>query len=84
MMSAVLAQAPLRFPTHTIEASATVPDLASDIVPPLAYGSMEVTVSDPAVAQRMARPRAIADPKLVPGRPHRCRRSRLLAAVRQR
>jgi hypothetical protein len=82
--SAVRAQAPLPFPTHTIKASATLPDLASYTVPPLAYGSIEVTVSDPAVAQPMARPRTIPDLRMVPGRPHRRRRSSLLAAVRRR
>jgi amidase len=64
---AVRAQAPLRFPTHSIKMSTILPDLDQYTGLPLEYGRMEVTVSDPAVAQRMARPRTIPDPRMVPG-----------------
>src|SRR4030095_5268834 len=46
---AVRAQAPLRFPTHTIKASTILPDLDKYTGPPLEFGRMEATASDPAV-----------------------------------
>jgi amidase len=50
--STVRAQAPLRFPTHTIKASTILPDLDQYTGPPLEYGRMEATASDPAVPQQ--------------------------------
>ena len=49
---AVRAQAPLRFPTATVKASAVLPDLEKYKGPSLEYGRMEATVSDPAVQQQ--------------------------------
>ena len=49
---AVRAQAPLRFPTHTIKASTILPDLDRYSGPPLEFGRMEATASDPAVSQQ--------------------------------
>ena len=49
---AVRAMAPLRFPTETIAASALLPDLDKYVGPPLEYGRMEATASDPAVQQQ--------------------------------
>lgn len=49
---AVRAQAPLRFPTHTIKASTLLPDLDRYTGPPLEYGRMEATASDPTVPQQ--------------------------------
>src|SRR5215831_3901456 len=49
---AVRAQAPLRFPTTTVKASTILPDLDKYTGPPLEYGRMEVTASDPAVQQQ--------------------------------
>jgi amidase len=49
---AVRAQAPLRFPTHTIKASTILPDLDKYTGPPLEFGRMEATASDPAVSQQ--------------------------------
>ena len=49
---AVRAQAPLRFPTHTIKASTVLPDLDRYTGPPLEFGRMEATASDPAVPQQ--------------------------------
>jgi len=49
---AVRAQAPLRFPTHTIKASTILPDLDRYTGPPLEYGRMEATASDPTVPQQ--------------------------------
>src|SRR5206468_2582608 len=49
---AVRAQAPLRFPTATVKASAVLPDLDKYKGPPLEYGRMEATASDPAVQQQ--------------------------------
>ncbi len=46
---AVRAQAPLRFPTATVKASTVLPDLDTSTGPPLEYGRMEATASDPAV-----------------------------------
>jgi amidase len=49
---AVRAQAPLRFPTATVKASALLPDLEQYKGPALEYGRMEATASDPAVQQQ--------------------------------
>ncbi|HEX2276796.1 MAG TPA: amidase family protein [Candidatus Tectomicrobia bacterium] len=49
---AVRAQAPLRFPTATIKASTILPDLDKYKGPPLEYGRMEATASDPTVQQQ--------------------------------
>ena len=49
---AVRAQAPLRFPTATVKASAVLPDLEKYKGPSLEYGRMEATVSEPAVQQQ--------------------------------
>lgn len=48
----VRAQAPLRFPTATVKASALLPDLEKYQGPPLEFGRMEPTASDPAVQQQ--------------------------------
>ena len=48
----VRATAPLRFPTETVKASAMLPDLDKYIGPPIEYGRMEPTASDPAVQQQ--------------------------------
>jgi Asp-tRNA(Asn)/Glu-tRNA(Gln) amidotransferase A subunit family amidase len=49
---AVRAGAPLRFPTQTVKASTILPDLDRYKGPPLEFGRMEPTASDPAVAQQ--------------------------------
>ena len=49
---AVRAGAPLKFPTATVEASSFLPDLDSYKGPPLEYGRMEPTASDPDVFQQ--------------------------------
>ena len=49
---AVRAGAPLRFPTQTVKASTILPDLDKYKGPPLEFGRMEPTASDPAVAQQ--------------------------------
>lgn len=43
----------LEFPTHTVRASTIFPDLDAYRGPPLEYGRMEFTVSDPGVMQQM-------------------------------
>ena len=48
----VRAQAPLRFPTQTVKASSLLPDLEKYQGPPLEYGRMEATASDPDVQQQ--------------------------------
>ena len=48
----VRAQAPIRFPTQTVEASKLLPDLAKYQGPPLEYGRMEATASDTEVHQQ--------------------------------
>ncbi len=48
----VRGQAPLRFPTETIKASAFLPDLDKYQGPPLEFGRMEPTASDPSVQQQ--------------------------------
>jgi amidase len=49
---AVRAEAPLRFPTETVKASAIFPDLDKYCGPPLEFGRMEPTASDPSVHQQ--------------------------------
>ena len=49
---AVRALAPLRFPTETVKASTVLPDLHKYQGPPLEFGRMEATASDPAVQQQ--------------------------------
>jgi hypothetical protein len=49
---AVRATAPLRFPTETVKASTILPDLDKYTGPPLEFGRMEATASDPAVQQQ--------------------------------
>jgi len=49
---AVRAMAPLRYPTETVKASAILPDLDKYKGPPLEFGRMEATASDPAVQQQ--------------------------------
>ncbi len=44
--------APLRFPTETVKASAVLPDLDKYKGPPLEFGRMEATASDPEAAQQ--------------------------------
>ena len=52
MRGVVRALAPLRFPTQTVKASALLPDLHKYQGPPLEYGRMESTASDPTVPQQ--------------------------------
>src|ERR1700751_2460217 len=49
---AVRAMGPLRFPTETVKASTILPDLDQYKGPPLEFGRMEATASDPAVQQQ--------------------------------
>jgi amidase len=49
---AVRAGAPLDFPTETVKAATILPDLDKYKGPPLEFGRMERTASDPAVAQQ--------------------------------
>jgi Asp-tRNA(Asn)/Glu-tRNA(Gln) amidotransferase A subunit family amidase len=51
-VGAVRAGAPLRFPTETVAASALFPDLDKYRGPPLEFGRMEATASDPEVQQQ--------------------------------
>src|SRR5438270_1726512 len=48
----IRAGAPLHFPTETVRASTIFPDLDKYQGPPLEYGRMESTASDPAVTQQ--------------------------------
>ncbi len=48
----VRAEAPLRFPTETVKASTIFPDLDKYRGPPLEFGRMEPTASDPSVHQQ--------------------------------
>ena len=48
----VRAQVPLRFPTGTVKASTILPDLDKYKGPPLEFGRMEPTASDPSVHQQ--------------------------------
>src|SRR5271167_483251 len=43
---------PLRFPTETVKASAILPDIEKYKGPPLEFGRMEATASDPTVQQQ--------------------------------
>ncbi len=49
---AVRAMAPLHFPTDTVKASGLLPDLDRYKGPPLEYGRMEPTASDPSAQQQ--------------------------------
>jgi Asp-tRNA(Asn)/Glu-tRNA(Gln) amidotransferase A subunit family amidase len=49
---AVRAMAPLRFPTETVKAAVILPDLDRYRGPPIEFGRMEATASDPAVQQQ--------------------------------
>src|SRR2546422_717233 len=46
------AKAPLRFPTQTVKASTVLPELDKYKGPPLEFGRMEPTASDPGVQQQ--------------------------------
>ena len=48
----VRAQAPIQFPTETVKASEVLPDLDKYQGPPLEFGRMEATASDPSVPQQ--------------------------------
>ncbi|MGE3707227.1 MAG: amidase family protein, partial [Vicinamibacterales bacterium] len=48
----VRAGSPLKFPTQTVAASTVLPDLDKYIGPPLEFGRMEATASDPSVQQQ--------------------------------
>ena len=49
---AIRAQSPIKFPTETVKASDILPDLNKYQGPPLEYGRMEATASDPSVSQQ--------------------------------
>ena len=49
---AVRAQSPIEFPTETVNASDVLPDLDKYQGPPLEFGRMEATASDPSVSQQ--------------------------------
>ena len=49
---AVRAQSPIQFPTETVKASDILPNLDKYQGPPLEYGRMEATASDPSVSQQ--------------------------------
>jgi Asp-tRNA(Asn)/Glu-tRNA(Gln) amidotransferase A subunit family amidase len=51
-MGTVRAGAPLRFPTETVKASEILPELDKYRGPPLEFGRMEATASDPSVLQQ--------------------------------
>src|SRR5215469_13899235 len=57
----VRAGAPLVFPTETVKASTLLPDLDAYKGPPLEYGRMEPTASDPDVAQQFGMIVGVAD-----------------------
>jgi len=48
----IRAMAPIKFPRKTVKASALLPDLEKYAGPPLEYGRMETTASDPSVHQQ--------------------------------
>src|SRR5687768_13376070 len=48
----IRAMSPLRFPTQTVKASTLLPELGRYQGPPLEYGRMEATASDPNVQQQ--------------------------------
>jgi amidase len=62
---AVRAKARLRFPTETVKASTILPDLDKYTGPPLEFGRMEPTASDPAVHQQFGMIVGIPDGKQV-------------------
>ena len=49
---AVRATTPVTFPTETVKASTILPDLDKYRGPPIEYGRMEATASDPSVQQQ--------------------------------
>src|SRR3954451_7738419 len=49
---AIRAGEPLKFPTETVTASNVLPDLEQYTGPPLEFGRMEATASDPSVQQQ--------------------------------
>jgi amidase len=49
---AIRGKAPIRFPTRTVKASAILPDLDKYSGPPLEFGRMEPTASNPSVQQQ--------------------------------
>jgi amidase len=51
-IGAVRAMSHVRFPTHTVKASEILPDVHKYLGPPLEFGRMEATASDPAVQQQ--------------------------------
>ncbi|HEX2583964.1 MAG TPA: amidase family protein, partial [Steroidobacteraceae bacterium] len=51
-LGAVRTGSPVKFPTKTVAASAIIPDLNQFVGPPLEYGKMEPTISDPTVKQQ--------------------------------
>ena len=57
----VRAMSSLRFPTQTVEASTILPDLDRYQGPPLEYGRMEATASDPGVQQQFGMIAGIPD-----------------------
>ena len=57
----VRAGVPLRFPTETVKASTVLPDLHKYQGPPLEFGRMEATASDPSVQQQYG---------MIVGKPH--------------
>lgn len=57
----VRGQAPLRFPTQTVKASTVLPDLDKYQGPPLEFGRMEPTASDPTVQQQFGMIAGIPD-----------------------
>src|SRR5215471_7788247 len=60
---AVRAGAPLAFPTETVRAATLLPDLEAYKGPPLEYGRMEPTASDPDAAQQFGMIVGVADGK---------------------
>ncbi|NKB49612.1 MAG: amidase [Alphaproteobacteria bacterium] len=58
---AVRAQSPLRFPTETIAVADVLPDLDKYKGPPLEFGRMEATASDPEVQQQFGMIAGIPD-----------------------
>src|SRR5215475_5952626 len=58
---AVRAMSPLRFPTETVKASTLFPDLDKYKGPPLEFGRMAPTASDPSVQQQFGMIAGIPD-----------------------
>ncbi len=58
---AVRAMAPLQFPTETVAAATILPDLDKYRGPPLEWGRMEATASDPSVQQQYGMIAGIAE-----------------------